>query len=173
MQQQQQRQPDSSGGESEGMAAAQPARADGFDWLDGQADADLLGWIRTPPDDLAVAPQLRAHRQQITANVGLFQAAVARRLYAPHNGRAAAEGVKRRRLDRPARSPLEPLPAGSIRVAKLTSGCDVLDSVLRGGFPCGALTEIAGEASCGKTQICLQLLLAAQLPRYLGGLEGR
>lgn len=48
----------------------------------------------------------------------------------------------------------------------------MLDRILRGGLPTGRLAEIAGEASCGKTQICLQLLLQAQLPQALGGLGG-
>lgn len=30
----------------------------------------------------------------------------------------------------------------------------------------------AGEAGAAKTQLCLQLLLAAQLPRAVGGLDG-
>lgn len=139
--------------------------------------AELLRWVRSPPDDLTAAPQLRGHRQQISASVGLFQAAVARRLYGKlqkeqQQDQQDSSGAKRRRLDRQSASPLEPQPAGSRRASRLTSGCDVLDAVLRGGFSCGELCEVVGEASCGKTQICLQLLLAAQLPRHLGGLEG-
>eukprot|EP01043_Picozoa_sp_COSAG02_P035752 COSAG02_NODE_2579_length_8493_cov_28.456040_10_plen_440_part_00 len=135
--------------------------------------ADLLRWVRTPPDDLAAEPQLHAHRQQVAGNVGLFLDAVARRLYGdPRRHPSDDICAKRRRLDHYSASPLEPRPAGSMRVVRLTSGCDVLDRVLHGGFPCGELSEVAGEASCGKTQICLQLLLAAQLPRHLGGLEG-
>lgn len=132
-----------------------------------------MRWVRTPPDDLAAAPQLRAHRQQVAGNVGLFLAAVARRLYGDSQQQPSDDGcAKRRRLDQYSASPLEPRPAGSMRAVRLTSGCDVLDRVLSGGFPCGELSEVVGEASCGKTQICLQLLLAAQLPRHLGGLEG-
>ncbi|KAJ4907796.1 DNA repair protein XRCC3-like protein [Raphanus sativus] len=55
---------------------------------------------------------------------------------------------------------------------KLTTGCETLDSCLRGGFPCGSLTEIAAESGCGKTQLCLQLSLRAQLPVSIGGLDG-
>ena len=169
------------------MAAA----ADGFAWLDAQPEvrtlpspainhqltsdrcrlrsnqAHLLQWVRTPPDDLKSAPSLREHAQQIAASVGDFQAAVARRLCG-----GGESGPKRRRVDRAGCSVLDPQPAGSRRFARLSSGCDVLDAVLRGGFPCGSLSEVVGEASCGKTQICLQLLLAAQLPARLGGLEG-
>ena len=55
---------------------------------------------------------------------------------------------------------------------KCTTLCPVLDAFLRGGVPTRSLTEIAGEAGSAKTQLCLQLLLAAQLPRHLGGLGG-
>lgn len=38
-----------------------------------------------------------------------------------------------------------------------------LDAALRGGIPTGCVTEIAGEAGAGKTQLLLSLLLAVQL----------
>lgn len=53
----------------------------------------------------------------------------------------------------------------------LPSGCDSIDALLQGGFRSGIVTEICGEASAGKTQLCLQLLLQCCLPRSLGGLE--
>ncbi|KAE8884594.1 hypothetical protein PF005_g6585 [Phytophthora fragariae] len=54
----------------------------------------------------------------------------------------------------------------------LPSGCDSIDRLLAGGFRSGIVTEICGEASAGKTQLCLQLLLQCCLPRALGGLQG-
>ncbi|PKI34682.1 hypothetical protein CRG98_044942 [Punica granatum] len=54
---------------------------------------------------------------------------------------------------------------------KFTTGCPVLDGHLGGGFPCGLITEITAESGSGKTQLCLQLALSAQLPRFLVGLS--
>eukprot|EP00644_Phytophthora_capsici_P003169 jgi/Phyca11/5699/fgenesh1_pm.PHYCAscaffold_7_\ len=54
----------------------------------------------------------------------------------------------------------------------LPSGCDSIDELLQGGFRSGIVTEICCEASAGKTQLCLQLLLQCCLPRSLGGLQG-
>lgn len=54
----------------------------------------------------------------------------------------------------------------------LSVGCPVIDQVLRGGFPLGGVTEISGEAGCGKTQICLTLALQCTLPESQGGLDG-
>ncbi|KAJ1905676.1 DNA repair protein xrcc3 [Tieghemiomyces parasiticus] len=54
----------------------------------------------------------------------------------------------------------------------LTTGDTALDRVLEGGIPAWGLTEIAGTSASGKTQLCLQLSLTAQLPIALGGLDG-
>lgn len=42
---------------------------------------------------------------------------------------------------------------------KLSTGCSILDACLGGGLACGNVTEIVGESSVGKTQLCLQLAL--------------
>ncbi|KAK6942053.1 DNA recombination and repair protein Rad51-like, C-terminal [Dillenia turbinata] len=54
---------------------------------------------------------------------------------------------------------------------KCTLGCPILDRSLAGGIPCKSITEIVAESGSGKTQLCLQLLLTAQLPTPLGGLS--
>lgn len=46
-----------------------------------------------------------------------------------------------------------------------------LDALLKGGIPTGMITELAGEAGVGKTQLCLQLLLNVQRHREEGGLD--
>ena len=55
---------------------------------------------------------------------------------------------------------------------RLSLGCPVLDAALGGGLDHHGITEIAGEAGAGKTQLALQLLLQAQLPPQRGGLGG-
>ncbi|PKA49457.1 DNA repair protein XRCC3 like [Apostasia shenzhenica] len=68
-------------------------------------------------------------------------------------------------------SVIRPENPAHLPVEKLTLGCPVLDRLLAGGVPCGSVTELAGEASTGKTQLCLQLLLSAAAPRSSGGLS--
>ncbi|KNA06869.1 hypothetical protein SOVF_177100 [Spinacia oleracea] len=57
----------------------------------------------------------------------------------------------------------------TITTQKLTLSCPILDRFLSGGIPCKSITEIVAESGSGKTQLCLQLLLSAQLPASLGG----
>ncbi|KAK6741966.1 hypothetical protein RB195_009691 [Necator americanus] len=42
--------------------------------------------------------------------------------------------------------------------APLPSGCSTLDELIGGGFLPGCVTEISGEAGCGKSQICMQFV---------------
>lgn len=55
---------------------------------------------------------------------------------------------------------------------RLGLGCPLLDRCLGGGLLPRHITEIAGEAGSGKTQLCLQLALQVQLPPERGGLGG-
>lgn len=50
----------------------------------------------------------------------------------------------------------------------LSTGCDTLDKSLKGGIPTFGLTEFYGESGVGKTQMCLQLAITAQLPNKSG-----
>lgn len=60
----------------------------------------------------------------------------------------------------------------TLKLIKLSVGCDILNSFLRGGILINHITEISGESSSGKTQICLQLSIYARLPLQLGGING-
>jgi RecA/RadA recombinase len=53
----------------------------------------------------------------------------------------------------------------------LSLGCPILNNLLAGGLRKG-VTEVAGASATGKTQLCLQWALQAQLPLHLGGLDG-
>lgn len=48
-----------------------------------------------------------------------------------------------------------------------------LDAAMRGGLPPRAITELAGPAGAGKTQMCFALLLSAAMPTTYGGKERR
>ncbi|KAI8393431.1 P-loop containing nucleoside triphosphate hydrolase protein [Radiomyces spectabilis] len=54
----------------------------------------------------------------------------------------------------------------------LTTNDPSLDKVLGGGIHIGTVTEVVGESSSGKTQLCLQLCLTAQKPIDQSGLGG-
>ena len=64
------------------------------------------------------------------------------------------------------------LHADGSHTRKLSTGCAVLDGPLGGGLDSHGITELAGEAGVGKTQLALQLVLQSQLPPSLGGLGG-
>jgi DNA repair protein RadA len=55
----------------------------------------------------------------------------------------------------------------------LSTGSQEFDEILGGGIATGSITEFAGEFSSGKSQLCFQLCINAQLSYDLGGLEGK
>ncbi|KAJ7379791.1 DNA repair protein xrcc3 [Desmophyllum pertusum] len=61
---------------------------------------------------------------------------------------------------------------GSNKGCRLCLGCQILDGFLRGGILRQGITEVTGESSSGKTQLCLQMCLTVQLPQEHGGLGG-
>ena len=46
-----------------------------------------------------------------------------------------------------------------------------MSSIFVGGLLNRSITEIAGESASGKTQLCMQLCLAVQLPEAMHGLN--
>ncbi|BGP03684.1 putative RAD57 protein [Rhodotorula toruloides ATCC 204091] len=56
--------------------------------------------------------------------------------------------------------------------AVFTTGDEGVDLLLGGGIRVGSLTELAGQSSSGKTNLCLQLCVTVQLSRSRGGLGG-
>lgn len=60
----------------------------------------------------------------------------------------------------------------TLGVRHVTTCCKQFDDLLEGGFPRGALTEICGAPGSGKTQVCIQALVAATIPVEFGGLGG-
>ncbi|KAJ3451302.1 DNA repair protein rad51 [Anaeramoeba flamelloides] len=48
-----------------------------------------------------------------------------------------------------------------------------LDELLNGGIALQQMTEISGTPGIGKTNLCIQLCLAVQLPDFLGGVGGK
>ena len=56
---------------------------------------------------------------------------------------------------------------------KLSTGAHGLDALLDGGIWEKEITEISGGFATGKTQICFQLAVNAQLPKDQGGLAGK
>ncbi|XP_053613771.1 DNA repair protein XRCC3 [Plodia interpunctella] len=42
---------------------------------------------------------------------------------------------------------------------RITTGCDALNDILKGGYRRGTITEVYGESGCGKTQLAMQSAL--------------
>ncbi|CAI4929405.1 ANL_HP_G0002010.mRNA.1.CDS.1 [Saccharomyces cerevisiae] len=59
------------------------------------------------------------------------------------------------------------------RVYSLSTGSKQLDSILGGGIITMSITEVFGEFRCGKTQMSHTLCVTTQLPREMGGGEGK
>ena len=59
------------------------------------------------------------------------------------------------------------------RVMKISTGSKQVDEVLGGGFQTMSISEVFGEFRCGKTQLSHTMSVIAQLPKDLGGAEGK
>ncbi|SMN21663.1 similar to Saccharomyces cerevisiae YER179W DMC1 Meiosis-specific protein required for repair of double-strand breaks and pairing between homologous chromosomes [Maudiozyma saulgeensis] len=58
-------------------------------------------------------------------------------------------------------------------VFALSTGSKQLDSILGGGIMTMSITEVFGEFRCGKTQLSHTLCVTTQLPKEMGGGEGK
>ncbi|CCU77173.1 recA [Blumeria hordei DH14] len=56
---------------------------------------------------------------------------------------------------------------------RISTGSKQLDAALNGGFQTMSVCEVYGEFRCGKTQLAHTLAVIAQLPREMGGAEGK
>ncbi|KAF2112125.1 meiotic recombination protein-like protein dmc1 [Lophiotrema nucula] len=59
------------------------------------------------------------------------------------------------------------------RVMKISTGSKQFDTILGGGFQTMSISEVFGEFRCGKTQLAHTMSVIAQLPKDLGGAEGK
>lgn len=59
------------------------------------------------------------------------------------------------------------------QVFALSTGSKQLDSILGGGIMTMSITEVFGEFRCGKTQLSHTLCVTTQLPKDMGGGEGK
>ncbi|GMG35908.1 unnamed protein product [Ambrosiozyma monospora] len=59
------------------------------------------------------------------------------------------------------------------RVIKISTGCKAFDEMLGGGISTMSTTEVFGEFRTGKTQLAHTLCVTAQLPKEMGGAEGK
>ncbi|CAI6339649.1 unnamed protein product [Periconia digitata] len=59
------------------------------------------------------------------------------------------------------------------RVTKVSTGSKQFDAILGGGFQTMSISEVFGEFRCGKTQLSHTMSVVAQLPRDMGGAEGK
>ncbi|KAH3901900.1 recombinase DMC1 SCDLUD_001684 [Saccharomycodes ludwigii] len=58
-------------------------------------------------------------------------------------------------------------------VFSISTGSKNLDSILGGGIMTMSITEVFGEFRCGKTQMSHTLCVTTQLPKDMGGAEGK
>ncbi|RKF56428.1 Meiotic recombination protein dmc1 [Golovinomyces cichoracearum] len=56
---------------------------------------------------------------------------------------------------------------------RISTGSKQLDAALNGGFQTMSVCEVYGEFRCGKTQLAHTLAVIAQLPKEMGGAEGK
>ncbi|KAK4315078.1 hypothetical protein Pmani_013672 [Petrolisthes manimaculis] len=58
-------------------------------------------------------------------------------------------------------------------IPHIVTFCEAIDTLLGGGIPLRAITEISGTPGIGKTQMCLQVCVSVQVPVSVGGVGGQ
>ncbi|KAJ6018137.1 Meiotic recombination protein dmc1 [Penicillium sp. IBT 35674x] len=59
------------------------------------------------------------------------------------------------------------------KVIRISTGSKQFDSILGGGFQSMSISEVFGEFRCGKTQLSHTMSIIAQLPKSMGGADGK
>ncbi|KAJ5096298.1 hypothetical protein NUU61_005654 [Penicillium alfredii] len=59
------------------------------------------------------------------------------------------------------------------KVVRISTGSKQFDSILGGGFQSMSISEVFGEFRCGKTQLSHTMSVIAQLPKEMGGADGK
>ncbi|KAJ5810570.1 Meiotic recombination protein dmc1 [Penicillium pulvis] len=59
------------------------------------------------------------------------------------------------------------------KVVRISTGSKQFDSILGGGFQSMSISEVFGEFRCGKTQLSHTMSIIAQLPKSMGGADGK
>jgi len=62
---------------------------------------------------------------------------------------------------------------GSKSLDAILGGTIIRRGLMVGGIRSMSITEVYGEFRCGKTQLCHTMCVTAQLPRDMGGAEGK
>nr|CAG4638567.1 EOG090X0906 [Cyclestheria hislopi] len=103
--------------------------------------------------------------------------------YAPKKSLVAIKGISEAKADKIMGEAQKLVPMGFTtateyhqkrsEIIQITTGSKELDKLLGGGIETGSITEIFGEFRTGKTQLCLTLAVACQLPIDHGGGEGK
>ncbi|KAF7645703.1 hypothetical protein LDENG_00199490 [Lucifuga dentata] len=68
---------------------------------------------------------------------------------------------------------LELLQKEEEELRSIVTFCSALDAALGGGLPVRKTTELCGVPGVGKTQLCLQVAVDAQIPECFGGVGGQ
>jgi len=103
--------------------------------------------------------------------------------YTPKKMLLAIKGISEQKVDKLLMEAYKLIPMGFTtasefhvkrsEIIQLTTGSKEFDKLLQGGIETGSITELFGEFRTGKTQLCHQLAVTAQLPIDMGGGEGK